>query len=207
MDDSFYRTKFTLLFSIIMNTGYSLLMLVQGIRLSDMWSIVMALYYAALTGMRSVLIRIAWKDSFGTDTARELQRSRLCGILMLLLDIVLTGVIAGYMRQSERAIYPIWQICTMAAFAFYKMVVAIISTIKSRETNSPAFSSLKWISLCAAIAAMLSLECSMLNTFGNDEVFRAKMISISGIVAFIVILCISIRMMVVSRNNRSPIRK
>ena len=61
--------------------------------------------------------------------------------------------------------------------------------------GSPVISAVKVVNLTAAMMAMLSLEATMLRHFGGDDSrFRATMLGVSGFVASIIILSLSIYM-------------
>ena len=55
----------------------------------------------------------------------------------------------------------------MAAYTFTAFTVAIVNVVRYRKYNSPIYSASKAISLAAALVSMLTLESTMLTTFGD----------------------------------------
>ena len=62
----------------------------------------------------------------------------------------------------------------MAAYTFLTLTVAIINVIRYRKYNSPVFFTSKAISLAAALVSMLTLESTMLTTFGDGTMTAAE---------------------------------
>ena len=71
----------------------------------------------------------------------------------------------------------------MATYTFFTFTFAIINIVKYRKYKSPVYTSAKIISLIAGLVSMLTLETTMLNTFGFNEnpLFKQIMLSITGI--------------------------
>ena len=77
----------------------------------------------------------------------------------------------------------------------YAVIIAVVGLIQYRRHGSPVISAIKVVNLTAAMMAMLSLEATMLHHFGGDDGrFRATMLGVSGFVASIIILSLSIYM-------------
>ena len=56
----------------------------------------------------------------------------------------------------------------LAAYTFTSLTFAIINTVKYRKYHSPVYSASKAISLASACVSLLTLESTMLTTFGNE---------------------------------------
>jgi preprotein translocase subunit SecF len=79
----------------------------------------------------------------------------------------------------------------MAAYTFTTLTVAIINVIKYRKYDSPIYSASKAISLAAASVSIITLESTMLTTFGGetmDDFTQKLMLGLTGgaIAAFII---------------------
>ena len=68
--------------------------------------------------------------------------------------------------------------------------------IKCRKYKSPVLSASKAIRFASALVALLSLETAMLAQYGNDEVFRRVMTSLTGAGVCIIVLAMSVYMIV-----------
>ena len=87
----------------------------------------------------------------------------------------------------------------LAAFTFTSLTLAIISNIKYRKYNSPVYSASKAISLASACVSMLTLESTMLTTFGDGTMTltgRRILLGLSGGVISVFIIAMAIYMIV-----------
>ena len=86
----------------------------------------------------------------------------------------------------------------MAAYTFYAVILSVIALVRFRRHGSPILSAIKVVNLTAALVALLSLEATMLQRFGDpdDGVFRGTMIGISGLAASLTLLSMSLYMIV-----------
>ena len=83
----------------------------------------------------------------------------------------------------------------LAAYTFTSLTLAVINVIRYRKYNSPVYSASKAISLASACVSMLTLESTMLTTFGGDSLpltHRRIFLGASGaaISAFIILMAI-----------------
>ena len=71
----------------------------------------------------------------------------------------------------------------LAAYTFFTFTFSIINLIKYRKYKSAVYSSAKTISLIAGAVSMLTLESTMLTTFGTSEspLFSQIMLSLTGV--------------------------
>ena len=139
--------------------------------------------------MRFLLLRYTRTHSPGENRIAELQRYRFCGIILLVMNSVLS-VIVFYITWQNRT-FSHHQITTIAiaAYTFTTFTFSIINLVKYRRYNSPVFSATKTINLAQALVSMLTLETTMLTAFGDeaDEGFRRLMTGSTGAAVLIVI--------------------
>ncbi|MGN1379633.1 MAG: hypothetical protein ACI4XR_04510 [Bacilli bacterium] len=171
--------KITLLISSIFNLGYGMLKLSTGIYYKSWWFITFAIYYLILCIMKSLLL----KDTkvFGDNIDKEYKKLKNTGIILLLLNIVLTGMIILIIRHDYYFSYPGYLIYIIAMYDFYLIISAFINVFKYKSYRSPIISASKCISLTVAMISMLSLEVAMIYEFGNnDNNFKLIMTSCTG---------------------------
>ncbi len=86
----------------------------------------------------------------------------------------------------------------MAAYTFYAVILSIVALVRFRRHGSPILSAIKVVNLTAAMVTLLSLEATMLQRFGDadDWIFRGTMIGISGLVASLILLSMSVYMII-----------
>lgn len=197
LGDAVFRSEITLHGGLFVNLLYVALNLFSGIRYRSTWFVALALYYALLSAMRAVLVRYVHRCSVGQDILAEFRRYRACGIILLLMNQALVGIIVYMVTQNRGFSYPGLMIYAMALYTFYITISAIINVIKYRNHSSPVMSAAKAINLTAALVSMLSLETAMLAQFGGDErEFRRIMLAASGGVVCAVVLTMAIYMIV-----------
>ena len=86
---------------------------------------------------------------------------------------------------------------TIAAYTFYIVIHAIISFVKARKKKDLSMIMLRNISMACAIVALLSLERSMLGTFGDaGDRFSMTMTIISGACTFLIVVGIGVSMII-----------
>jgi hypothetical protein len=97
----------------------------------------------------------------------------------------------------------------MAAYSFVALTAAIVNVVKYRKYNSPVFSASKVISLAAALVSMLTLESTMLKTFGDGSMTAAEqkwMLGVTGGVISLLIVATAIHMMIVGTKRLKQIQ-
>ena len=195
LGDDIFRSEITLHGGLFVNLLYVAMNLFSGIRYRSTWFVALALYYALLSAMRAVLVRYVHRKPVGLDVPAEFRRYRACGIILLLMNQALVGIIIYMVTQNRGFSYPGLMIYAMAMYTFYITISAIINVIKYRSHGSPVMSAAKTISLTAALVSMLSLETAMLAQFGSDETeFRRIMLGVSGGVVCAFVLAMAIYM-------------
>ena len=176
--DAGFRTEISLYAGFVVNLLYIVMKLASGVYCRSPWFISLAAYYALLAIMRfSLLYR--GRD---VDKMTELRRYRLCGAILLLMNLALGGIVRFMVWHDQGYVYPGMLIYAMAAYAFYAVTTAIINLVKFRKYRSPVLSAAKAISLVAAMVSILSLETAMLAQFGGDDdlLFRKVMTGATG---------------------------
>lgn len=194
LGDAYLRVNLSLYGSLIRNGAYAIFQLGLGIYHASVWFYAMAAYYLLLAVMRFFLLRHSRIHKPGEQMRNELIRYGTCGIALLVMNLALTVIILFIVFQGRTFIHHEITTITMAAYTFTAFTVAIVNMIKYRKYNSPVFSASKAINLAAASVSMLTLETTMLTTFGegNDETFRRIMLGSTGaaVSAFIIVMAL-----------------
>lgn len=192
-----YRAKVALCSGLLINLLYVGIKLFSGIYYKSVWFVTLAVYYILLAVMRfSLLHHVKGQKRRGNDKAAEWRRYRLCGIILLLMNWALTGIIVLVIFQNSGFEYPGMLIYVMAMYAFYAIITAVINLIKFRKYGSPVLSAAKAIDLTAALVSMLSLETAMLTQFGaaEDAGFRQRMMGATGLGVDAIVLGMAVYM-------------
>ena len=180
LKEDMFRAEAALYQGFFINLLYAGIKMFSGILYRSVWFITLAVYYILLAVMRASLLHYVRKD--GKDKISEWRRYRLCGIILLFMNVALTGIVILAVRQNSGFEYPGMLIYVMAMYAFYAAITAIRNVVKFRRYGSPVMSAAKVINLTAALVSMLSLETAMLTQFGaaDDPKFRQIMTASTG---------------------------
>lgn len=204
LNDAHLRTKITLSLSILYNGAYAALQLGLGIRHHAFWFYSLSAYYFSLALMRFFLARHLLRYSPGEVLHTELKCYGICGRLFLFLNLALSVMIFGMIWENRTVRHHEITTIAIATYTFTALTLAILNVIRYRKYQSPVFSASKAISLCSACVSLLTLEASMLVTFGEDTMTdstRRLFLSLSGgaISVFIVAMAVY---MIVKSNQR-----
>ena len=200
MTDAAFRVQVSLLISLGITLAYSVLKLVSGIVYSSLWLVAVALYYILLSVLRSVLLYYMYAEKGERDILLEYKQYRLCGYIMLVLNLSLTGIVIQMVWKNQGFHYPGTLIFAVAAYTFYTVTVSVIDMVKYRKYKNPVLSAAKAIQFAAALVSLLSLETAMLAQFGGDESFRRWMTALTGAGVCAIVLGMSVSM--ISKANR-----
>lgn len=182
MEDVKFRTEVSLGVGFTINLLYIVMKLASGIYYRSVWFVALAVYYILLAVMRFLLLyRRKWPEG-DVRLELELRRYRLCGCILLMMNLALGGIVIFMVWHNRGYEYPGMLIYAMAAYSFYAVIIAAINVVKFRRHGSPILSAAKAINLVAALVSILSLETAMLSQFGRDNspMFRKAMTGATG---------------------------
>jgi len=182
MTDVAFRTKISLHMSLGIHLLYVGMNVVLAFMNKTRWFGILAGYYLILAVMQFLLLKYAIKKGIGTDRPGELRRARVCAIILLNLNFVLSGAVLMILYQNKGFEYQGILIYAMAAYTFYSTIRAVVDLIRYRKYKSPIMTTTKIIMLSSALVSMLSLETAMFSQFGQDmnPASRRLMIALTG---------------------------
>lgn len=207
LKEDIFRAEAALYQGFIINLLYAGIKMLSGFLYNSVWFVTLAVYYILLAVMRASLLHYVRKN--GQNKVSEWKRYRLCGIILLLMNVALAGIVILAVHQNSGFEYPGMLIYVMAMYAFYATITAVRNVVKFRRYGSPVMSAAKAINLTAALVSMLSLETAMLMQFGaaDDPMFRKIMTASTGAGISIIVLGMAIFMIVRSTGQLKHIRK
>lgn len=206
MTDIKFRTHITLNSSLGINLIYITINVISGFLYNTIWFFVLALYYAILAIMRFLLVRFVNHTGIGNDYFNELRRSRLCGFILLTVNLALSGAVLMILYRNKGFEYNGILIYVMAIYTFYITTIAIVNLIKYRKFGSPVMSMSKIINMVAALVSMLSLETAMFSQFGKNmsPENQRLMIMLTGAGVSFIIVTLSVCSII---NNSKKIKR
>ncbi len=208
-DDDRLRVNVSLYGTLIWNTAYALLQLGMGFWHHTFWFYSLAGYYVSLAVMRFFLARYTTKYKPGEKMREELIRYRLCGLIFLAMNLTLSLMVFFMVYWNRTFQHHEITTIALAAYTFTAFTMAIINIVKYRKYRSPVYSASKAISLAAACVSMLTLESTMLTTFGDetmDLTSRRIMLGATGGVISIFIIVMAVYMIVQSSKRLKEYR-
>ena len=194
--EDLFRAEAALYQGFVINILYAGIKMFSGILFRSVWFVTLAVYYILLAVMRASLLHYVRRSD--KSKASEWRRYRLCGIILLLMNIALAGIVILVVHQNSGFEYPGMLIYVMAMYAFYATITAVRNVVKFRRYGSPVMSAAKVINLTAALVSMLSLETAMLTQFGaaDDPMFRQIMTASTGAGISVIVLGMAVFMIV-----------
>ena len=192
------RMRVSLYGSLLWNTAYAIFQLGLGFYHSSVWFYAMAAYYLVLAVMRFFLLHHARLYRPGEQMRGELLRQVACGWGLLVMNLALSAILFLIIAQGRTFHHHEITTIAMAAYTFSAFITAIVSLVRYRKYHSPVLSAAKVISLAAACVSMLTLETTMLTTFGEgeDAQFRLIMLGGTGGAVFVFIVVMALRMII-----------
>ena len=171
--DYTFRTILTTLPAFLINVAYTVYNGVIGIMDRSVWFITMAVYYSLLGIMRyravSTERKISRLDDRELIRKKEISVIKTDGILLLVLNLSLSGVVLLTIAQDTAKRYSEIMVISIAAYTFYKIIMAVVNLVKVRKMRSPILITIRNIGVADALVSMLTLQAAMLTSFQNEN--------------------------------------
>ena len=199
LDDHTFRIILTTLPAFLINVAYTVYNGVIGIMNQSVWFITMAVYYSLLGIMRFCAVSMGRKISQLEDKQlirkKELSVIKTDGILILVLNLALSGVVLLTIAQDTAKRYSEIMVISIAAYTFYKITMAVVNMIKVRKTQSPILITIRNIGVADALVSVLTLQATMLASFKDKSNLNSnQMNAITGLSVCILISILGISM-------------
>ena len=102
--------------------------------------------------MRFSLVRCTRRA--GADLPGEYRRYRFCGVLLVLMNAALAGVVVLVLHRGGGFRYSGFMIYAMAAYAFYATIAGVVNLVRYRRYNSPVLTASRAVSHGRGAAAV-----------------------------------------------------
>lgn len=124
-------TKVLLSISLFVNLIYGIFKLILGVYYCSWWFITFAIYYLVLCFMKMALVK-----NFN-NRGKEYEKLKDTGIVLLLLNIILIGMIILILKQNQIIKYHEILIYLIALYDFYLIISSFIRVFKykNKKTN------------------------------------------------------------------------
>lgn len=162
-----YRVVLSAAVALVFNLLYAIYNCVLGVLNLSLWFMAMCAFYVILAMMR--FSTVLCERNHHKMTADDVERfvMRFSGILLLILGIVLAIVNYISLSQNIVAKHEAIVMITIATYTFCKVTMAIVKAVKQHKNPSPLLRTIRNISYAEASASILTLQRSMLVSFGS----------------------------------------
>lgn len=201
-----YRIILSAAVAFAFNLLYAIYHCMLGILNISFWFIAMCAFYGILATMRfsAVLCERNHQKLPSNDT--ELFVMKLSGILLVILSIVLAMVNYISLSQNIAAKYGEIIMITIATYTFYKTTMAIMKAVKQHKNPSPLLRTIRNIGYAEASASILTLQRSMLVSFGSMDNRQVRfMNAMTGAAVCVFVLILGLSMIIKSRRKEHEI--
>ena len=124
--------------------------------------------------------------------------------LLLLLNLALSGVVLLTIAEGTTKAYSGIMAISIAAYTFYKIIMAVIHMVKVRKMESPILITIRNIGVADALVSMLTLQMTMLVSFqGTDSLDMNRMNGITGLAVCLLISALGISMIYYAFKRKS----
>lgn len=183
-----FRTLVLCVGGALLNIVFACFNGATAIKYSSVWFGAFAGYYTMLAVQRLFVLfscHIVKKKCSDDEQKLEREKQKIYlanGAIFVPLDIAL-GVVVTYMviMQKPTATGEIMAITT-ATYTCYKVIMAIRNVFKAKSTNDAVIQTIRNIGIVDALASVLSLETTLIPTFGELNKDMIIIIAISGLV-------------------------
>lgn len=187
-----FRTFVFSALTSVLNFAYAVFMVVMAVLGHSFWYAALFSYYMVLGVIRiSILLKYRRKRQNMKDFDMQIygmRLYRLCGMLLFLLTLALFGAVIQMVLSDKGFRYAELMVYVVAVFSFYKVVLAIVNTLKAKKYRNYTIQALRNINLASALVTLLSLQTTMLYAFSDStEYWRYNGIT-GGLVCFLILL-------------------
>lgn len=189
-----YRIIFIAAFHLFLNLLYAFYHGVLGVVHLSLWFLTMCAYYTLLSTMRFSAVLCAYKGRSTSSIDTEYFVMKLSGILLVLFSVVLSGVIYLSLSQNIVRKYDKITMITIAAYIFLKVTMAAIHAVNDRKNPAPLLAAIRTIGYAEVAASVLTLQRSMLASFGTmngTDAHRMNLLTGAAVCLFIFVLGIA----------------
>jgi hypothetical protein len=191
------RLNWLIIFSLVINLSYAIYNLYLGITSLSIWFGLMFLYYLILGLMK--LFSLIRKNKYSTDDKKQYQVMRIIGIVFFFLVIILSCSLTLTLKFSLYKSHTTIIMISIAAYTFYKVIIAIINLVKARKSQDITLYTIRNINIAEALVSLLNLQMTMYQSFNTEEENNILIMNIiTSCVVGLLISFFGIRMIIVS---------
>ncbi len=190
------QSAFFTVTSTLVNLCFAIFNVIMAALYQSIWFGGFAGYYFVLIATRvTIVLSYYWsaKKHWFDKKAMEMAKHKIAlavGGFLLLVEVAMAFLIGHMVFDTPPIIQSPFFAIVNAAYAIYKLIVAIVNMVLSRKDGDPIVKSMKDVCLSDACLTMVSLTVTMIGTFaGGDPMADMKMLV--GFTACVVVMILS----------------
>lgn len=167
LTDADLRMRISMYRGLLISFVFATFKIILGFVYDSSWFFAMAGYNMILSIMRFILVLQSQKKGLSEEDERKqgLLSYRLCGWLMLVLNVAVSVLMFMVIVQNQKIEYHMIACIGLAAFTFYCFTRAVINMIKYKRQKNPIYAAVKRLDMVKAIVSIFTLQVAMLTTF------------------------------------------
>ena len=208
-----FRTFFFALFSLALNVAYVVFHIVLALTTDSFWwYLSLASYYGLLVALRSGIVlyqrkkRKTEEEDEQEQKKTELAKYRTCGILLTILPVCLTIPLLQIFYLDKSFEKDSIAVIAFAAYAFYKITMAILGALKARKHQDLTLRAVRNISLADGMVSIFSLQTALLFSYGTGGGYAAANAA-TGSVVCLLTMSLGVYMIINSIKIKREIKK
>lgn len=199
-----HRARVSLYSGLCIHLIYSFFKIVSGIYYSSVWFGAEAAYHIIISIIQFLMVRSERKNS--QNALKEWSVYRVCGVLMLLLNIAISAFVFMTVFQNKSYVYSGVIIYATAAYTFYRLIISFVQIGKFRKRSHPILSASKFLNLSASLMSLFALQTAMLTQFGGENINQKVLNSFTGIFVCFSVIYIAVSMIIRSTKEIRTIK-
>lgn len=204
-----YRKFVFLTLSFLGNILYAFFQATFAIISKSIWYGALAVYYIALSIVRGLVVKSTAGVMDATDRKSNLKRVKTytgCGYSLIVLNLALVSAVVQMVVQNKSFNYAGIMIYAMAAYAFFKLTVSIITAVKAKNRGDLSVQAINSISFADSLVSIFALQTAMLQVFGNGV--NARMTNaMTGGTVLLTIIALGVYMVINGKKKRRQIEE
>lgn len=202
-----FRTVIFATCSLVVNIAYVGLNVALAITSYFFWYGSLALYYGLLVALRSGIVlyhRRKTKGAFQGDFEQkqtEIHKYRVCGIMLTIIPFTLTVPILQIIFLDRAFVHEGWTVIAFAAYAFYKITMAIYNVIKSQKQTDMTIQAVRSVGLADALVSIFSLQTALLYAFSEAGTDVRAFNVVTGVLVCVLTIALGVFMLVKSNKK------
>lgn len=203
-----FRTVIFTIGSFVMSVIFGAFNGYMGIKNRSIWYGALAFYYVSLAFIRGGVLNCHKKNIRKSAEENKLQTNlskakiyKNSGIILLILNAALSSAVVQMIVSGAHFSYFGWTIFAYAAYAFYKISMAIINIVRAHKNPDLTIRAIRDINLTDATVSILALQTALLTTFSDESVNIGMVNALTGSVVCLFSIGLGIYMIASAHKN------